>query len=106
MGNLSHKGTAGSSRTSHVPLFGRKSLLLHGVLLLLWLVCCYYLVGTFVNKRLDAALQSHAKELEEATAAVTYHFDHTIAFLHIMPTTVAADKIGRASCRERVCLYV
>ncbi len=91
MGNLSHKGTAGSSRTSHVPLFGRKSLLLHGVLLLLWLVCCYYLVGTFVNKRLDAALQSHAKELEEATAAVTYHFDHTIAFLHIMPTTVAAD---------------
>ncbi len=76
---------------NYLPTIGKNSLLLHGVVLVLWLVCCYYLVENFVNKRLEVALQTHGKELEQTTAAVTYHFDHTISFLQVMPTAVAAD---------------
>ena len=61
------------------------------VLLCGWLLISYLAVSWFTNKRLTADLQRHFTELNQSTAAVTYHFERSLAFLNVMPTIVADD---------------
>ncbi|MEI7815777.1 MAG: response regulator [Desulfuromonadales bacterium] len=61
------------------------------ILLLLgaWLTISFLVVSYFANKRLTADLQQHATELNQTAEAVTYHFERALAFLNVMPETVA-----------------
>jgi signal transduction histidine kinase/DNA-binding response OmpR family regulator len=56
-----------------------------------WLLISYLAVSWFTNKRLTADLQRYSTELNQSTAAVTYHFERSLAFLNVMPTTIADD---------------
>ena len=56
-----------------------------------WLLISYLAVSWFTNKRLAADLQRYSTELNQTTAAVTYHFERSLTFLNVMPTTIADD---------------
>jgi signal transduction histidine kinase/DNA-binding response OmpR family regulator len=61
------------------------------VLLCGWLLISYLAVSWFTDKRLAADLRRHAAELDQSTVAVTYHFERSLAYLNIMPATIADD---------------
>jgi signal transduction histidine kinase/CheY-like chemotaxis protein len=73
-------------------LKSRRPLFLLLSLLCGWLLISYLAVAWFTNKRLTADLQQHSTELNQSTAAVTYHFERSLTFLYVMPSIIADDK--------------
>ena len=59
------------------------------VTLSVWFLISYLAVSAVINKRFAADLQQHATELNQTAAAVTYHFERSMAFLRVLPATVA-----------------
>ena len=57
------------------------------VLILLggWLFTSYLLVSHFTDKRLETTLHRYSTELKQTTEAVTYHFERSVSFLHVVP---------------------
>jgi signal transduction histidine kinase/CheY-like chemotaxis protein len=71
-------------------LAGRSSVVIPA-LLVGWLLISYLAVAAFTSHRFARDLQRHSSELELTSAAVTYHFERSITFLHVLPATVADD---------------
>ena len=97
-GNFSHRNILEPLRGSHTSrdlqqpgFLNRRASMLLLLFLGGWLLISYLAVSFFTNKRLTEALQLHSTELEKTASAVTYHFERSILFLHVIPATVADD---------------
>ena len=64
------------------------------VLILLggWLFTSYLLVSHFTDKRLETTLHRYSTELKQTTEAVTYHFERSVSFLHVVPETIGDNR--------------
>ena len=80
-----------NNESKKISILNRRSFLFLLAFLCGWLLISYLGVSWFTNQRLTAALQRHFTELNQTTAAVTYHFERSLAFLNVMPTTTADD---------------
>jgi len=58
-----------------------------------WFLVSYFVVSFFTEKRFAADLQHHSRELNQTAAAVTYHIDRSMAFLRVMPATIADNMV-------------
>jgi signal transduction histidine kinase/DNA-binding response OmpR family regulator/HPt (histidine-containing phosphotransfer) domain-containing protein len=54
-----------------------------------WFSISYLAVSHFTNKNLTTELQRHSNELNRTAEAVTYHFERSLAYLHVMPASIA-----------------
>ncbi len=54
-----------------------------------WFLISFLAVSAVTDKRFAADLQQHAIELNQTAAAVTYHFERSMALLRVLPATVA-----------------
>ena len=54
-----------------------------------WLLVSYLTVSSIIDKRLETELRQHSAELVKTSAAVTFHFERSLSFLHVIPATVA-----------------
>ena len=70
------------------------------VMLSIWFAVSYFAVSIIANKRFAADLQQHSEKLKQTTAAVNYHFDRSMAFLRILPATVADDMAVMTALRS------
>ena len=66
----------------------------------LWFLIAYIGVSFFTDKRFSADLQQHSIELNQTAAAVKYHFDRSMTFLHVLPSTVADDMAVMTALRS------
>lgn len=90
--NLSDSsGQQKQTELHNMGILSRRSSLFLLVLLGAWLCISYLGVSWFTHLRLTADLQRHSADLDQSLAAVTYHFDRSLAFLNVMPTTMAND---------------
>ena len=69
-------------------------------LLSVWFLLSYLCVSSFIDKHFLSALQQHSTELGQTAAAVKYHFDRSITFLHVLPATVADDMAVMTALRS------
>ncbi len=92
--NPSHKNNLLSSNELQPSgILNHRSSVLLLLLLCGWLLISYLTVSWYTNKRLTADLQRYSTELNQTTAAVTYHFERSLAFLNVLPTNVADDMV-------------
>ena len=54
-----------------------------------WLLLSFFAVSYFTDNRLAADFKQHSTELNQTAEAVTYHFERSLAFLNVMPETIA-----------------
>jgi signal transduction histidine kinase/DNA-binding response OmpR family regulator len=85
--NDSTKPAEQPSRLSLLPSLPRSVL----VMLCGWLLVSCLAVLFFTNIRFAEELQKYSTELEHTAAAVEYHFERSLTFLHILPASVAED---------------
>jgi len=55
----------------------------------IWFLISYFAVSAVIDRRFAANLQQHSTELHQTAAAVAYHFERSMAFLRVLPATVA-----------------
>ncbi len=58
-----------------------------------WFLISFLSVGYFTNKRLESDLKRYSAELNQTATAVTYHFERSLSFLHVIPATVADNQV-------------
>jgi signal transduction histidine kinase/DNA-binding response OmpR family regulator len=78
-----------STEPQHTGFINARSSAFILTLLAVWLLISYLAVSIFTNKRFSDDLQRHSAELHQTTAAVTYHFERSLSFLHVTPATIA-----------------
>ena len=77
-------------RLPYTRLSPRAAVVVLGVLSV-WFFISYLVVSFITDKRFAAGLEEHSTELSQTAAAATYHFDRSLAFLRVLPATVAND---------------
>ena len=88
---LSSNGLQKQSELQSLGILTPRSSVFLLFLLCGWLIISYLAVSWFANQRLTADLQRHSMELKQSLAAVSYHFERSLAYLSVMPTTIADD---------------
>jgi signal transduction histidine kinase/CheY-like chemotaxis protein len=86
---LSFVGLQKKSGLQNPGILNPRSAMFLLVLMCGWLLVSYLAVSWFIHKSLTADFERYSTELDQSAAAVTYHFERSMAFLNVMPTTVA-----------------
>jgi signal transduction histidine kinase/CheY-like chemotaxis protein/HPt (histidine-containing phosphotransfer) domain-containing protein len=73
----------------HAGFLKSRSSLILLILLSGWLLVSFIAVSAVSNSRYAADLKQYSAELNKSATAVTYHFERSLSFLHVIPTTVA-----------------
>ncbi len=58
-----------------------------------WFLISYLAVTYFTNKQFETDLKRYSAELSKTAMAVTYHFERSLSFLHVIPATVADNQV-------------
>lgn len=61
------------------------------ILLGIWLFVSNLVVCGYIDKRFSTEIKQHSTDLDQSSAAVTHHFDRSMAFLRVIPTIIADD---------------
>ena len=54
-----------------------------------WFLISILVVSSVINKRFATRLQQYSTELNQSLSAVSYHFERSLTFLDVIPSTVA-----------------